>query len=74
MLTVSLNEAKTNLSSLVSIVERKGERVIILKHGMAVAEIVPIRNDTRSETHEELRDIRINYDPLAPTEDEWVHD
>jgi antitoxin (DNA-binding transcriptional repressor) of toxin-antitoxin stability system len=55
-------------------VERKGERVIILKHGMAVAEIIPVKNDTRSETHDELREIRILYDPLAPTEDEWVHD
>jgi antitoxin (DNA-binding transcriptional repressor) of toxin-antitoxin stability system len=55
-------------------VERKGERVIILKHGMAVAEIIPVRNDTRSETHDELREIRILYDPLAPTEDEWVRD
>jgi prevent-host-death family protein len=74
MLTISLNEAKTNLSALVSIVEHKGERVIILKHGVAVAELIPVQHGKRTETHQELRDIQIKYDPLAPTEGEWADD
>jgi prevent-host-death family protein len=68
---VSLNEAKTHLSSLISNVEHKGEKVVILKHGVAVAEIVPMSHAKRTETHQELRDVRIEYDVLAPTQDEW---
>lgn len=39
---VPIHEAKTNLSRLVEAVER-GERVIITRHGVPTAELVPAR-------------------------------
>jgi antitoxin (DNA-binding transcriptional repressor) of toxin-antitoxin stability system len=67
----SLNEAKTHFSAIISGVEHRGERVIIMKHGVAVAEIKPLEHEKRTETHADLREIQINYDPVAPTAEEW---
>ena len=53
-------EAKTQLSRLLDRV-RKGERIIITKHGMPVAELVPIRKTTPASITsaiEELAEIR----------------
>jgi len=41
----SVHEAKTNLSKLLEAVER-GERVIITRHGVPAAELVPARAGT----------------------------
>lgn len=71
MITVSLNEAKTHLSSLVSGVEHRGEKVLILKHGIPVAEIVPIPVAKRSLLHDEVKSIVLRFDPLDPTQGEW---
>lgn len=38
----SVHEAKTNLSRLIEAVER-GERVVITRHGVPAAELVPAR-------------------------------
>ena len=38
----SVHEAKTNLSKLLAAVER-GERVIITRHGVPAAELVPVK-------------------------------
>lgn len=38
----SVHEAKTNLSKLIDAAER-GERVVITRHGVPVAEVVPAR-------------------------------
>ena len=38
----SVHEAKTNLSKLIEAVER-GERVVITRHGVPAAELVPAR-------------------------------
>ena len=72
MISVNLHEAKTHLSSLISSVEHQGERVIILKHGVAVAELVPVSYGKRTAVHEELKNIHINFDPLEPTAGEWL--
>ena len=40
MVTVNMHEAKTRLSKLVELVER-GERVVIARGGVPVAELVP---------------------------------
>jgi antitoxin (DNA-binding transcriptional repressor) of toxin-antitoxin stability system len=71
MITVSLNEAKTHLSSLISGVEHRGEKVMILKHGVAVAEIIPVTNKKRTSLHSDIKNIDIRFDPLKPTEGEW---
>lgn len=39
---VSVHAAKTNLSKLLEAVER-GERVVIARHGVPAAELVPVR-------------------------------
>lgn len=41
----SVHEAKTNLSKLLEMV-RRGERVIITRHGVPTAEIIPARPTT----------------------------
>jgi prevent-host-death family protein len=71
MITVSIHEAKTNLSSLIRAIERKGEKVVITRHGVAVAEIAPIPRGKRTQVHRELKNIQINYDPTEPTAEEW---
>ena len=40
----SVHEAKTNLSKLIEAAER-GERVVITRHGVPAAEIVPARKN-----------------------------
>lgn len=71
MTTVSLYEAKAHLSGLISNVEKKGERVIICKHGRAVAEIVPIPQGNRIKKHSKLKNVKFKADPTLPTESEW---
>lgn len=39
---VSVHAAKTNLSKLLEAVE-KGERVVIARHGVPAAELIPVR-------------------------------
>lgn len=73
MTHVSLHEAKTHLSSMVTAVERKGERFVICRHGRAVAELTPIPSVSRTKTHRRLKNVRIIEDPITPTEKEWEH-
>ena len=40
---ISVHAAKTNLSRLLEAVER-GERVVIARHGVPAAELVPVRS------------------------------
>ena len=71
MVSVSIHEAKTSLSSLVRAVEQRGEKVIITRHGYPVAELVPVSRGKRTKLHSEVKDIQINYDPVSPTTEEW---
>lgn len=71
MATVSLNEAKTHLSALISRVERTGTPITISRHRHPVAEIVPIARHPRSIPDPALASIKIDYDPTEPTEAEW---
>ena len=71
MKSVSIHEAKTHLSALIAYLERTREKVIILKHNNAVAELVPIPHGNRIEPHPELMDIEILYEPTESTEQEW---
>jgi prevent-host-death family protein len=71
MTSVSIHEAKTHLSSLVADVEKRGETIILCRHGRAVAEIVPLPSGSRIKTNPGLKGIKIKGDPTAPTEAEW---
>ena len=71
MTTVSIHEAKTHLSALISNVERLGEPVIICRHKQAVAELVPIPRGRRTVVSSRLKNIAIKYDPTESTEGEW---
>ena len=71
MKTVNIHEAKTHLSSLISTIERNKETVIICKHGVPVAELCPIKHGKRIKVHPDLKDIKILYNPIDSTEDEW---
>lgn len=73
MLSVSIHDAKTHLSSLIDSVERTGERIIIKKHGKAVAELNRISVESRLCTDSTLKNITINFDPLEPSQSEWEH-
>jgi antitoxin (DNA-binding transcriptional repressor) of toxin-antitoxin stability system len=73
MISVNIHKAKTHLSSLIRAIEQNGEKVIIMRHGIAVAEIVPIPHGNRTRLHDELKNIKILYDPTEPTEDAWEH-
>ncbi len=46
--TIGAFEAKTHLSSLLDRVEQ-GEHITITRHGIAVAELVPIQSASRAE-------------------------
>jgi antitoxin (DNA-binding transcriptional repressor) of toxin-antitoxin stability system len=41
MVTVNLYEAKTQFSRLVSAVEKQGERIVVCRNGIPVADLVP---------------------------------
>ncbi|MBN2037636.1 MAG: type II toxin-antitoxin system prevent-host-death family antitoxin [Chitinispirillaceae bacterium] len=65
MVSVSIHEAKTHLSSLISEVERKGEKIIICRHGRAIAEMVPLSKKSRLVLDNELRQVRISGDATS---------
>lgn len=71
MESVSLHEAKTHLSSLIARIERKGETILISKHGLAVAELRPVSKASRTKVSGELKKIRLIEDPCSPTTGEW---
>jgi prevent-host-death family protein len=71
MASVSLHEAKTHLSSLIARIERKGETILISKHGLAVAELGPVSKASRTKVSNDLKKIRFIKDPCLPTTGEW---
>jgi prevent-host-death family protein len=73
MTTVSVYEAKTQLSGLLDRVQRLHEEVVICRHGKATARLVPIERGRRSTVHKALRGLVIKCDPVSPTESEWEH-
>ncbi len=57
MRTVGAYEAKTHLSQLLDEVER-GETITITRHGVPVAEIVPLRTSRKRDVAEVIDDLR----------------
>lgn len=71
MVRVGIHEVKTNLSSLIALVERNGENIIIQRYGQAVAEICPVVKKSRIVADPVLKNIEIKCDLTSPTQDEW---
>lgn len=72
MQKVNIHEAKTQLSAILSEVEKKGETYLICRNGKPVAELSPRRRESRLTVHPVLSRIKINCDPVeALSDDEW---
>jgi antitoxin (DNA-binding transcriptional repressor) of toxin-antitoxin stability system len=74
MIIVNTHEAKTKLSQLLALIEQNHETIRVCRHGKPIADIVPIPSMTTNplQMHPEVSNIKINYDPTAPLEDdEW---
>jgi len=73
MKTINLYEAKTHLSKLIAEIEAEGERVILCRNGVPVADLVrhqPSAADV--EPDPELAGARYVSDPCAPLdESDW---
>ena len=73
MIFVNTHKAKTNLSKLLALIEKKGETVQICRNGKPIAELVPV-SGTRDplKMHPKLKRVKFNESPLMPlSEDEW---
>ena len=74
MVTVNTHKAKTNLSALLALVEEKGEKVLICRHGRPVAELSRAKKRKRRNRLEvnPLLRVELRYDPVEPlTEEEF---
>ena len=72
MKIVTIDEAQTQLPTLLAAVETTGEPVLIYHQGKPVADLVPHRRRSRLVPHPVMQWIRIDYDPTEPrTADEW---
>ena len=76
MLTVNTHEAKTKLSSLLAIIEEKGETVQVCRHGKPIAIIQSFKQTINPlKQHKELQGMKLHYDPVSPlSKDEWPED
>jgi antitoxin (DNA-binding transcriptional repressor) of toxin-antitoxin stability system len=52
-------------------VERSGEKVVIKRHGRAVAEIHPISHISRLKVDATLKKVKIMGDLTSPSLEEW---
>jgi antitoxin (DNA-binding transcriptional repressor) of toxin-antitoxin stability system len=70
MLTVNLYQAKTQLSRLVSAVEKQGERIVLCRNGIPVADLVPHASIPSKNLDPDpmLVGARFLGDPTAPLE------
>lgn len=76
MVMVNTHEAKTKLSSLLVLVEDKGETVVICRNGRPVAELKPVRKVREPlAMNAKLKKVIFNEDPVKPlSDDEWPED
>ena len=71
MKKVNIHEAKTHLSSLLLDVEKRGEKIIICRYNVPVAQLVPVEQKSRTRVSEELKMVTFVEPPELPTEGEW---
>ena len=79
MATVGAYEAKTHLSELLERV-KKGERIVITKHGTPIAELVPVESSPQQiqvrEANERMKEWRKTHGIKATHEEimSWIHE
>jgi prevent-host-death family protein len=61
---IGANEARTHLSTLLDRVE-KGERIVITRHGRAVAELIPVGNRNEKNVRRAIAELHSFRDELA---------
>ena len=68
MVSVNIYEAKSQLSRLIAAVETRGERVVLCRNGVPIADIVPHQKDTAATLQPDpaLRGAEFLSDPTAP--------
>lgn len=73
MKTINLYEAKTHLSKLVAEVENGGERIVLCRNGVPVADMIAHEKPaTNTRPAPELAGARFLGDPCAPLdESDW---
>lgn len=73
MRTVDEHEAKKHFSALLRQIEQHRERVVICRHGIPVAELVPwVKGRDPLQQHPILQQVIIHEDPSLPlTDEEW---
>ena len=71
MTTVNIHEAKTKLSSLLSMVESENEHVTICRAGHPIAELVPYKKKKRSAVKDSLKPLKISGDLTSPSSEDW---
>jgi antitoxin (DNA-binding transcriptional repressor) of toxin-antitoxin stability system len=71
MKKVNIHEAKTHLSSLLLDVEKRGEKVIIYRYNVPIAQLVPLEHESRTQISDELKMVTFVEPPETPTEGEW---
>ena len=64
MSKIGVYEAKTHLAELLDRVE-KGERIVITRHGRAVAELTPVGKRDETSIRRAIADLRSFRDELA---------
>ena len=71
MISVNIHEAKTNLSAILTQIE-KGEQVVICRNGKPIADLINHKQQIRTKPDKLLSRISINYNPTEPlSQEEW---
>jgi len=69
---INIHEAKTQLSAVLSRVEKKGSKYLICRNGKPVAELIPHHKKNRLKPDPFLSRVEVKCDLTEPlTEDEW---
>jgi prevent-host-death family protein len=77
MVRINLYQAKTQFSRLVAAVEREGERIVVCRNGVPVADLVPHASISSNnlDPNPLLAGARFLGDPAAPLGgEEWNED
>jgi antitoxin (DNA-binding transcriptional repressor) of toxin-antitoxin stability system len=71
MINASIEDAKKNLQSQIAQIERRGEKIIIERHGKAVAVICPVGKQSRIIADPILKSVVIKCDSVSSTQTKW---
>jgi prevent-host-death family protein len=77
MVTINLYQAKSQFSRLVAAVEQRGERIVLCRNGLPVADLVPHSPTSIKNLNPDpmLAGARFSGNPVAPLDQEdWPKD